>query len=64
MSSVYSSFFFSFLVVVVVVIALVKVIGFYPLGCYLVSLMFKFTVLKTCPVGFSCTFLTLSVLRE
>lgn len=46
------------------VIALLKVIGFYTLGCYLVSLMFKFTIIKTCPVGFSCTRLTLSVLRE
>jgi len=46
------------------VIALVKVIGFYSLWCCLVSLMFKFTIIKTCPVGFSCTRLTLSVLRE
>lgn len=46
------------------VIALFKVIGLYPLGCYLVSLMFKFTIIKTCPAGFSCTRLTRSALGE
>ncbi len=42
------------------VIASVNVIGFNALGCYLVSLMFKFTIIKTCPAGFTCTHLTLS----
>lgn len=46
------------------VIALVKVIGFNALGCYLVSLMFKFTIIKTYPAGFTCTCLTPSALGE
>lgn len=42
------------------VIASVNVIGFNALGHYLVSFMFKFTIIKTCPAGFTCTHLTLS----